>query len=373
MRKDLKERDKSLRQRGSILMWVVGGIWILVLVGAGGILASSMFGFTDAGFFPASIPTVPSLDIPAPPATESPSSAATADIPTPTTVSPVFEPAHMEPPATDEPPEESGLGYQFEATFTPLIPVTPSPTAFLTPMPFSEGPIPIGTSVAGRPIQVVRFGVGPVGRMIVAGIHGGYEWNTVDLADALIAYVEEHPEVIPQRVTLYILRVLNPDGLARLLWAGGRANENGVDLNRNFPVNWRPEWSREGCWDYLPTTGGTGPGSEPETQALMAFLKSHHITALISYHSAALGIFPAAVEGNVGKHHPPSVRLAEAIAEESTYPYPPVDTGCIYTGSLPDFAATVGTAAVDVELHTHESIDLEENLQILEVFLNWRR
>jgi len=56
--------------------------------------------------------------------------------------------------------------------------------------------------------------------------------------------------------------------------------------------------------------------------------------ALISYHSAALGIFPG------GKpDFPPSIRLAKAVSLVSDYPYPPINTGCDYTGNLTDWAA----------------------------------
>ena len=37
-----------------------------------------------------------------------------------------------------------------------------------------------------HPLEVYRFGTGPDVRVMIAGIHGGYEWNTVALADALI-------------------------------------------------------------------------------------------------------------------------------------------------------------------------------------------
>jgi hypothetical protein len=100
----------------------------------------------------------------------------------------------------------------------------------------------------------------------------------------------------------------------------------------------------------------------------MQFLLSQHVDALINYHSAALGIFPGG--------QPPdsaSLLLAEAIAAVSDYPYPPVDTGCQYTGQLIDWASLNGIAALDIELSTHSSTDLRQNLIILTAFLNWRR
>lgn len=245
---------------------------------------------------------------------------------------------------------------------------TPSPSPEPSPTPMNSGPELIGTSVAGRPLEVFRFGHGPIRRLIVAGIHGGYEWNTIELANELMVYLGDHPELVPRRISLYVLPALNPDGEARSHGRPGRANENGVDLNRNWPSNWQADWPREGCWSYLPISGGSGPASEPEVEALMSFILAKRFDAIISYHSAALGIFPGG--------QPPiadSVRLAEAVAAVSPYPYPPIDSGCLFTGQFADWAADQGIAAIDLELETHHSPDFEINQRVLEVFLNWRR
>ena len=117
----------------------------------------------------------------------------------------------------------------------------------------------IGTSVAGRPLEVYRFGYGAQARMVVAGIHGGYEWNTIALAHQLVNYFQNNPDFIPKDKRLYILVALNPDGEARSHGHGGRANENYVDLNRNFPIGWNAEWNREGCWDFLDIHAGKSP------------------------------------------------------------------------------------------------------------------
>jgi predicted deacylase len=224
----------------------------------------------------------------------------------------------------------------------------------------------VGYSVSGRPIEVYTFGHGEKEKMIVAGIHGGYEWNTIALADELIQYIFDHPEIIPSDVTLHILRNMNPDGDARDHGIDGRVNDHGVDLNRNFPSNWVETWSRTGCWNLTRTTGGTGPGSEPETKAVMYFLQSHNIETLISYHSAALGVFPGGVPWEEK-----SIQFSKALSKATGYPYPPIDTGCVYTGTLADYAVELGITAVDMELATHRYTDFEENLRALEVLLNW--
>ena len=47
-----------------------------------------------------------------------------------------------------------------------------------------------------------RYGGCPSRRLIVAGIHGGYEWNTIALADQLMSHLLVHPEIIPTQSTL---------------------------------------------------------------------------------------------------------------------------------------------------------------------------
>ena len=268
------------------------------------------------------------------------------------------------------------------ATYTPdpelfnLPTITPNPRSTmivvqtLTPFVLEGGtrPIVIGYSVSGRPIEVYTFGNGERKRMIVAGIHGGYEWNTIALADELLKYIHENPDVIPSDVTLYILRNLNPDGDARDHGIDGRINDHGVDLNRNFPTNWASDWDRTGCWNLGPTTGGVGPGSEPETKSVMGFLQTHKIEALISYHSAALGVFPG---GEPWEKK--SIQFAKQLAKVTRYPFPPLDTGCIFTGTLADYAVELGSVSVDMELSTHKYTDFEQNVKALDVLLNWER
>ena len=265
-------------------------------------------------------------------------------------------------------PPSSGKSSPIPPTSTALPPPPTSTASPIPPSPTAALPQPqiIGYSVAGRPLEVYQFGNGPIEKMIVAGIHGGYEWNTIALADELIAYLETHPEVVPADQTLYLLRALNPDGYHRSHGIRGRANENNVDLNRNFPSNWQADWPRTGCWNYLHIEGGDSAASEPETQAVMAFIESHELSALISYHSAALGIFAGGQPPDAG-----SLSLAEAVAAVSNYPYPPYTLGCVFTGQFVDWVSDQGIAGIDIELTNHDDTDFEINLAILSVFLDW--
>ncbi len=320
------------RGRSQSSMWLVTALWGLNVMGLFGILAGITFYLANQQ------PNAPqSLDL---------------------ALAPVSSPTSTPPP---------------QIHYLPT--VTPNPLAtsivVFTPTTFvlENGPRPIiiGYSVSSRPLEVYTFGQGEKQVMIVAGIHGGYEWNTIALADELIIYINKHPEIIPSDTTLFILRNMNPDGDARAHTIHGRVNDHGVDLNRNFPENWQAEWDRDGCWDYTPTTSGNGPGSEPETRAVMNFLSSHRVVALISYHSAALGIFPGGEPWEEG-----SIELAKALAKVTKYPFPPIETGCFYTGTLADYAVSLGADAVDMELRNHRDTDFNLNLKALKVLLNWQ-
>ncbi len=255
--------------------------------------------------------------------------------------------------------------------------VTANPAATLvedystpTPFVFADGPEPgvIGYSVEGRSIDFYSFGQGEAHYLVIAGIHGGYEGNTVALANQLLVYLNSHPGIVPSGDTLYVIPDMNPDAVARGRNADARVNANGVDLNRNFPTpNWVPDWDHSHCWNERPTTGGVAPGSEPETRAVMKFIFSHHIEALISYHAASLGVFPGGEPWQAA-----SERLAVKLSGATSYPYPPLDIGCAYTGTLADWAVQNGVgAAVDMELASHQDTDFARNLRALQVLLNF--
>lgn len=86
----------------------------------------------------------------------------------------------------------------------------------------------------------------------------------------------------PKRGTaVWIVPTMNPDGDA----AGRRQNARGVDLNRNWPTSgWQqtPRGSR--YWS------GPKPGSEPETKAMMAFLRRVKPDYIASIHQPLHGI-----------------------------------------------------------------------------------
>jgi hypothetical protein len=244
---------------------------------------------------------------------------------------------------------------------TPILPETPLAARL------ENKPEVIGTSVKGRLLEVFRFGQGPDQRMIVAGIHGGYEWNTIALVDELMSFLNDHLEWLPPNNTLYILRSLNPDGEAAGQGLEGHNNANGVDLNRNWDANWRANWPRQGCFRFGSASAGELPGSEPETQALMVFLAEHQIRALVSYHSAGPGIYASGDPPHLDSDH-----LAQELSRASGYIYPGPVTGCLYTGTLVDWVHNaLGIASVDVELRNHYETDFSINVRLLAALLHW--
>jgi len=240
-------------------------------------------------------------------------------------------------------------------------PVPPSPTS--TPQPFFEGPITYGHSFNGLPLLAYRLGIGPSARAIIGGIHGGYEWNTVELVSQTLQYLQENPALVPDQVTLYVIPCANPDGYA----AGpgvelGRVNGNGVDLNRN----WDYDHHITATHGTRPVDAGASPFSEPETAALSDLILDHRVEAAIFYHSAMARIFHGAEQDRSATYE-----LALAISEATGYLIAEGVPGQITTGDAIDWMSAHGLAGIEVELTTHEDIEWERNRQGLLAFLNW--
>ena len=144
--------------------------------------------------------------------------------------------------------------------------------------------VEIGQSVLGASIVAERFGTPGGRRVLVIGVIHGDE-------DAGIAIVDELRRLgAPDGVELWLVASMNPDGQA----AQDRHNANQVDLNRNFPYNWQP-LGEPGDGQYA----GTGPASEPETQAMVNFIAQLRPDIAIWYHQDLFVISPS--EGREGR------------------------------------------------------------------------
>jgi protein MpaA len=119
----------------------------------------------------------------------------------------------------------------------------------------------LGFSVRERPIHGWYFnrGAGPI-TLVFAGIHGN-EHTAVELGERLRDRWVAGPRRLEGSCVL-LIPAANPDGVLR----GTRHNARGVDLNRNFPADWRH--IRKGDYTY----GGPRPLSEPESRALASLV-----------------------------------------------------------------------------------------------------
>jgi hypothetical protein len=84
---------------------------------------------------------------------------------------------------------------------------------------------------------------------------------------------------------IWVVPVYNPDGRAR----NTRQNAHGVDLNRNWPYH----WIHLGGGTY----SGSSAASEPETQAMEAFLNEVRPTYVVSFHQPLHGVGRAGPKG----------------------------------------------------------------------------
>jgi protein MpaA len=224
------------------------------------------------------VPTQPASTAPAPSSTTAPA---------PTTTIPAPPPAVSPIPAADP---NAPIGLRAVAAATDAIQV-----------------LEIGRSRSGRPLMAVERGTPGGTPVLVLGVIHGNE-------DAGVSIVEDLATLpVPPGIDLWLLETMNPDGQA----AQRRGNDAGVDLNRNFPYSWGPIGS-PGDGQYA----GTGPASEPETQAVVSFLSQIHPALTIWYHQDLYRLSPS--QGLLG-------RLKQRYSELTGLPIIDI-TGGIYTG-----------------------------------------
>lgn len=130
----------------------------------------------------------------------------------------------------------------------------------------------IGRSVRGRPIRAWHLGERGQPRVLLISTMHGDEPHTQQILTSLR---DGRPIY---GVNLWVLPTYNPDGLRR----GTRKNARGVDLNRNFPNNWA---DLDGDYE-----SGPRPGSEPETRAVMRFLRDIKPRWILSFHQPLHGV-----------------------------------------------------------------------------------
>lgn len=173
----------------------------------------------------------------------------------------------------------------------------------------------IGTSIEGRTLWAMKVSDNPnvdEGEPEVAfdGVHHAREPITINVLletiRQLCAGYGVDPEItfLVNNREIYFIPIVNPDGYVYNETTnpngGGMWRKNrhapvggcyGVDLNRNYGVEWGGVGSSsDPCSE---TYKGTAPASEPEIQAIYNFFNSHEIVTHDTYHSVAgLHLFP---------------------------------------------------------------------------------
>ena len=180
------------------------------------------------------------------------------------------------------------------------------------------------TSVEGNPIYWVKISDNPnvnepEPEMLYNGVHHAREPMSVSQMLYYMYYLLENyatnPDVqaIVNNTELYFVPVVNPDGYmyneATNPQGGGLWRKNrrdnldgtfGIDLNRNYATNWGFDNIGSSPSGSAETYRGTGPFSEPETQAIRDFSLQHAFQVVLNYHSFGdVFIYPFGYAPNV--------------------------------------------------------------------------
>lgn len=255
---------------------------------------------------------------------------------------------------------------------TPIVPGTPNQPgtpAQPVPAPADGSTAVLGQSADGTPITVYHYGEGEREVLVIGGIHGGYSANTVLVARDIMNWLDNSPQVIPDNVRVSVIPLMNPDGLKEVVGttgtftsagipAGdrseGRFNGNGVDLNRNFDC----EWSPTGFWQNRQVSGGDKVFSEPETQAVRAYIERTMPQAVVVYYSAAGEVFSS-------RCNSPMLMETRDLTREyaKASGYTPHETFDYYeiNGDMANWIARIGVPAISVLLSNHTDSEWTKN------------
>jgi g-D-glutamyl-meso-diaminopimelate peptidase len=255
---------------------------------------------------------------------------------------------------------------------------SPSPSTVATTTKDSSKTV-IGKSVENRDIVAYHYGTGSKELLFIGGIHGGYEWNTVLVAYELMDYLKANPTAVPKNVKVTVIPVLNPDGLNKVVGTAdrftaadvpssetvltsGRFNAKTVDLNRNFDC----DWQSSGVWQNKKVSGGTKAFSEPESQALKAYVDANSPTAVVAYYSAAGGVFASNCHNGIPTE---TKNLVNIYAKASGYPARQEFDYYALTGDMVNWFAKNKVPAISILLTDHTNTEWAMNKAGVEAVL----
>ena len=201
----------------------------------------------------------------------------------------------------------------------------------------------IGESVMKKEIPCLSAGNGEK-KLLLIGSHHGLEYLTSAFLMRFLAnytvrlitgsrYFGHDVNALFKKITLYIIPMLNPDGVdiavngiditnpyhRRLISIVGihsfnqvwQANASGVDINHNYDANWHMVIERPAPSKF----GGPHPESEPETRAVVDFVRTSDIDMILAFHSQGREIYYD-FDGMTAMR---SEEIARRMAEESGY------------------------------------------------------
>ncbi|XP_034407376.1 carboxypeptidase B2 [Cyclopterus lumpus] len=193
----------------------------------------------------------------------------------------------------------------------------------------------IGSSYEKRPLYALKLSLNnsmnKKAMWIDCGIHAR-EWIApafcLWFVQYALSFYKLNQEItdIMDNMDVYILPVMNPDGYhytwaTNRMWRKNRSVSKsskciGVDLNRNFDANWCTEGaSHEPCTEIYC---GAFPESEPESQAVANFLRSHKdsVQLYLSMHSySQMLLFPYSCTLDEAENHNDLLEMVQEAAQ----------------------------------------------------------
>lgn len=263
-----------------------------------------------------------------------------------------------------------------------------------------------GTSVLGRTLYTLRLGRGE-NQVFYNASHHALEWIT---SPVLMKFAEDYlsayafgrqiggidPAALWQRSSIYLMPMVNPDGVDLVLsglsrsnpfytdlirWNNGsadfsggwQANNRGVDLNHNYDAAWQQSKEAEAALGITgpgPTRySGPYPVSEPETRAVVRFTQNHNFRLVLAYHSQGRVIY-----WNFMNMAPPEARaIGESLSRISGYALEEAAGVASYAGykdwftqeyRRPGYTVEVGEGVNPLPISQFEAI-YRENLGML--------
>lgn len=232
----------------------------------------------------------------------------------------------------------------------------------------------IGESVMEHKLLCIKIGDGKR-KLFINGAHHGLEYLT---SAFIMKFLNEYAEniengndmfgydvqALSKRTSLYAVPMVNPDGVdiaihgidvtnpyhRKLVSMVGihsfnkvwQANANGVDINHNYNAGWRVVKMRPSPSKY----SGPYSESEPETKAIVDFVRKTNFDMLMAFHSQGGEIY----YDFDGKAEKRSMDLANEFADASGYTAARPEGSAAYGGCKDWFINEFGKAGFTVEI-----------------------